>query len=168
MPDNNAAGLTRTASIAEDITIETVELILNADTTYVGDLEIVLTSPAGTESVLAVQRNDPQNNYTDFVFMSMRCFGESSQGDWTVRLADMDTGELATWEDFEVKVYGTASPACSVADMDADGDTDIDDINTFVAWFVDQIDGNADIDGDGDEDIDDINAFVAAFVSGCA
>lgn len=53
------------------------------------------------------------------------------------------------------------------ADVDNDGDADVDDIEIFVDLFLDGIVGNADMDGDGDEQVDDIDIFVIYFLNGC-
>lgn len=107
IPDNNPTGVTRTVNIGSNIQLETVELILNVTTTYVGDLQIRLTAPSGTQSLLAATRADPTDNYVNYVFTSRRHWDESSAGTWTVHIADQAASDLATWTNFELKLYGT-------------------------------------------------------------
>ncbi|MBW2409441.1 MAG: S8 family serine peptidase, partial [Deltaproteobacteria bacterium] len=54
VPDNNTTGVQDTITIAGNIDIEFVEIYFTAaDHPYWGDLEITLTSPSGTQSVLS-------------------------------------------------------------------------------------------------------------------
>lgn len=113
IPDNNATGLTRTWVCNQDIEIEAMEVVININHTYIGDIEVTLTSPSGTSSLLTKQRSDSQNNLNDYILTSLRCWDESSLGTWTVHVADRDAGTTGTWVDFEVKVYGHAPGAPS-------------------------------------------------------
>jgi len=58
------------------------------------------------------------------------------------------------------------SSACSVADLDANGTLNLDDINLFAAAFT-SADLAADLDDNGTLNLDDINLFASAFVAGC-
>lgn len=106
IPDNNAAGVVRTWTVNDSLVVESVELILNVDHNYVGDLEITLTSPDGTESLLAKKRVDSQDDLVDYVFTTHRSWGEDSAGVWTIKLADRGSGTTGTWQDYRLKVYG--------------------------------------------------------------
>ena len=55
--------------------------------------------------------------------------------------------------------------AC-ISDLDADDDTDSDDVIAFFAGF-DSGESTADMDGDGDSDSDDVIIFFDSFDSGC-
>ncbi|MEQ8769524.1 MAG: S8 family serine peptidase [Phycisphaerales bacterium] len=168
IPDNDPTGLTRTAAITEDITIESFELVMNLTHTYVGDLEIIVTSPQGTESIVSARRGDTTEDMVDYVFTSLRSWGESSQGTWTVELADLANQDVGVWGDFAINVYGTTpSAACSFADCDANGAINLDDLDCFVAGFLAADLAAADCDGNGAVNLDDIDCFVAAFLAGC-
>lgn len=106
IPDNNTTGLTRTFTIPDDITIEAVELKMNVAHNYIGDLVISLVSPSGTNSILAKERNDSQNDYNNYILTTMRCWGESSSGTWTIKISDEDSGTTGTWENYTLTVYG--------------------------------------------------------------
>lgn len=123
VPDNDPVGLTRTVDIADDITVEHVELILNVTSTYVGDLALTITAPSGTESVVATTRFDSQDDLIDYVFTSRRHWGESSAGTWTVHIADGAAADFAHWQDFQIVVYGTADAAGCDADLTTTGAT---------------------------------------------
>lgn len=62
---------------------------------------------------------------------------------------------------------GLPLPSCGPADLDANGQLNLDDLDLFIAWFLG---GNlgADLTGDGVLNLDDLDAFVAAFLAGCA
>jgi hypothetical protein len=79
---------------------------MNITHNYVGDLFIKLTAPSGTGSILTHVRNDGTNNYSNFIFTSMRHFGESSLGDWTIEVSDQSGGTTGTWSNFTLTVYG--------------------------------------------------------------
>jgi subtilisin-like proprotein convertase family protein len=133
IPDNDPNGVSVTASIADNIRIESVELILNAETTYVGDLRIAFTSPAGTTSVVAKQRvGDGRHNYEDYVFTSVRHWDEVSAGDWTVEIADLAAGDLASWTDYRLIIYGT--PICP-GDLDEDGEISMWDLFGLLSVY---------------------------------
>ena len=107
IPDNNGEDLTSTIGITEDIDIEWAEVVFDAEHTQRGDLEITLTSPDGTESILAETHRDPNKNYDRYVFTSTRHWDESSLGDWTLSVADNTTGETGTWNSWQLNLYGT-------------------------------------------------------------
>ena len=171
IPDNNATGLTKTVEITDDVNVESVELILNVDTTYVGDLRITLTSPSGTESLLAAERADPRDNYVDYIFTTVRNWDELSTGMWTVKVADQGPDDFATWIDYRVKVYGTAAAAPTAGDVNCDGAINYGDIDPFVMALTDpghyaemypECDRmRADVNGDGLVNNADIDPFVA-------
>jgi subtilisin-like proprotein convertase family protein len=108
IPDNNPTGITSTASISDDIKIEWAEIVFDADHTARGDLEVVLVSPNGTESILAEQRPDLGDNYDNWVFTSARHWDESSVGNWTLKVTDKATGNTGTWNSWKLNLYGTA------------------------------------------------------------
>ncbi len=166
VPDDDITGLTRTLSIYNDVRIESVELVLNVETEYVGDLRITLTSPGGTTAILAKPRSDSNDNYVDYVFTSLRSWDEHSAGDWTVTIADEVAGNLATWQNVQLRIYGTHR----VGDMNCDMYINFDDIDGFVlalsnptqyaADYPDCDADLADIDGNNSADFNDIDPFV--------
>jgi subtilisin-like proprotein convertase family protein len=168
VPDNNSSGLTRSVMIDDNILVESVELILNIDTTYVGDLEIVLTSPDGTDSLLAVERSDSNDNYVDYIFTTHRSWDEESAGEWSVRVADLDSGVTAFWDDYQIKIYGTElAGGCSPADIAEPFDTlDVFDVFAFLDLF-NASDPAADLVADGVFDIFDVFAYLDTFNAGC-
>ncbi|MGE5655863.1 MAG: S8 family serine peptidase [Actinomycetota bacterium] len=107
IPDRDSTGVSSTIRMNKDINVEWVEVMFDADHPARGDLEIVLVSPDGTESILAEPHGDTSDNYDKWVFSSVRHWGESSQGDWTLKVRDRISGETGTWNNWKLNIYGT-------------------------------------------------------------
>lgn len=112
IPDDDQTGVTDTIYVSEDISAEFVEVYFTAaDHTWWGDLEITLISPDGTESVLAELHNSGgAYDYDNWRFGSVRHFGESSQGNWTLRVKDLLEQDTGTFQSWTLKIYGTSAP----------------------------------------------------------
>ncbi len=112
IPDNNATGVSSTITVTQPITVESVEVVFSATHARRGDLEVILTSPDGTQSILAEQHADPNANYSSWVFGSMRHMGETSVGDWTLSVRDRNLGSPAvtgTFGSWSLNIYGTSA-----------------------------------------------------------
>ena len=96
-------------NINRQLDVEWVEVTLEAQHSRRGDLEVILTSPSGTESVLASPRDTDDGRYSNWVFTSARNWGESSAGTWLVSVRDAVTGEVGEIQNVRVDVFGTAS-----------------------------------------------------------
>ncbi|XP_040824699.1 proprotein convertase subtilisin/kexin type 6 isoform X1 [Ochotona curzoniae] len=80
-----------------------------------GDLQIHLTSPSGTKSQLLAKRLLDHSNegFTNWEFMTVHCWGEKADGEWTLEIQDMPSqvrnpekqGKLKEWS---LILYGTA------------------------------------------------------------
>ncbi|MFM8494351.1 MAG: S8 family serine peptidase, partial [Planctomycetia bacterium] len=108
IPDNSAAGITSSFTLGADVRIENMEVVLNATHTSRGNLQVVLTSPSGTRSVLAEKRADTGDHYTGWMFSTVRNLGESSAGTWTLTVSDLTAGTVGTFGSWSMNVYGTA------------------------------------------------------------
>jgi len=171
VPDFNTTGISRTATMPQALRLEAVELVMNVTTARVGDLQITITAPTGTESIVATQRNDTTVNYNDYLFTTVRHWDENAAGTWTVTVADRLLGTTATWNSFQLRFYGTRRPG----DLNCDGVVNFDDIDAFVlalggpagygAVFPDCDVTLADLNEDGAVNFDDIDPFVAALGS---
>ena len=103
IPDNNSEGLTSIITVPEEhaFKIEHVDVIFRASHRRRGDLRLVLTSPSGTQSVLADCHEDENTDYNNWRFMTVRNWNELSPGDWRLTVADLkqeNTGKLISWE----------------------------------------------------------------------
>jgi subtilisin-like proprotein convertase family protein/endonuclease/exonuclease/phosphatase family metal-dependent hydrolase len=108
IPDNNTTGITSSFTMSADVSIENVEIVFNATHASRGNLQVVLTSPSGTRSVLAERRTDSNDHYTGWMFSTVRNLGESSVGTWTLTVADLTTGTTGSFGSWQMNVYGTA------------------------------------------------------------
>ncbi len=108
IPDNDALGITSSVEIADDFTVEFVDITFSApDHPHWGDLEIVLTSPAGTESVLAQNHSSGRtHSYDKWRFGSTRHLGERSSGTWTLTVRDLWGQDTGTFTEWKLKIHG--------------------------------------------------------------
>ncbi len=138
--------VTTTISFFEDLPLADLDVNLELDHTYLSDLVVTLTSPAGTTVTLlsnscgqlqnvAVTFDDDASNFvcggnpaisgTVRALGALNSFkGESIAGDWTLRISDTvpaDGGSLKAFS-LDVCVEGQFSP-----DEDGDGVFDADD-----------------------------------------
>lgn len=133
--EDNLQPITSTIEIEnseENLMVEWVEVVFNSNHRYLGELEIVLehtyTNSEGetitTESILAEPHlnnekygGDKHNEYL-WTFTSARHWGESSEGEWSLRVTDTiyrnDTEnrdharrKFNYWTDWKLNIYGT-------------------------------------------------------------
>jgi subtilisin family serine protease len=91
--------------INENIVVETVEVYIVAQHQVRGDLTITLTSPFGTVSVLQETHND-RNANINWKYATVRSWGESSRGKWTVTVEDKRSGNSGSFTSFQLVIYG--------------------------------------------------------------
>lgn len=109
IPDNDAHGVTVTFSVPSGgalSTIEHVELGLRSVHTRRGDLRVVLVSPAGTRSVLAVPHGDRHANYGGWVFTSVRHWDENPVGVWKLIVSDEVSGSVGQFNSATLRIHG--------------------------------------------------------------
>ena len=107
IPDATGSALQVSINQPDDITVEAVQLDLQIDHSYLGNLSVVLVSPSGTRSVLLT----PFGLYDDNVdfdanLLSNAFYGEAAAGDWQLEIYDLmqaDTGSLVS---ATLNVYG--------------------------------------------------------------
>ncbi|NDJ34911.1 MAG: S8 family serine peptidase [Chloroflexi bacterium] len=97
----------------QGLTLEHVEVVLNATHSYRGDVRVELTSPSGTTSVMLFgYTNDSNSNIIDWRMMSTHFWGEQSDGTWTISVSDMYGGlDTGTFDDWQLILHGTESDA---------------------------------------------------------
>ena len=109
IPDNDAGGVTATITVEEPGAISEVTVDCDIQHTWIGDLTVRLTSPAGTAVILHNQTgssahdlvgNWPATLTVDGPGALIDFLGEEVLGDWTLFVSDTgldDTGTLNTW-----------------------------------------------------------------------
>ncbi len=169
IPDNNTIGVSDTINITDDVIIEFVEVYFTADDhTYWGDLEITLLSPEGTESVLSEQHlsgysDDYDMWYVNWRFGSVRHFGESSQGDWTITIRDLFPADTGTFQTWSINIYGTVGvpPTAIAGDKQTvnegdtvalDGSNSLDPDGSITSYHWNQLSGTQVTLSDSTED----------------
>lgn len=97
--------VTEQVTLADDLIVEAVDVYIVASHSSRGDLEIVLTSPFGTKSVLQEVHNDRSANI-NWRYDTVRNWGESAKGNWQLTVTDKRTGNTGTLTSWQMKVYG--------------------------------------------------------------
>lgn len=109
IPDADVNGVSDTQVVADDLVIEAVQIELTADHLRLPDLAVELISPAGTKSVLmtpynglvyqgVMDKTNPEDLVTGFdatPMLSNAFYGESSKGEWTIKLIDVNSGDYS-------------------------------------------------------------------------
>jgi hypothetical protein len=97
--DNSSAPVTSTITLepsTDDFFVESVEVYIALKHFSRGDLEIILTSPQGTESILHPGQR-PENTILNederWKLLTVRSWGESARGNWTLMLRDISAGD---------------------------------------------------------------------------
>ena len=73
-----------------------------------GLLAVELTSPSGTKSVLMNPLNifHDSDDLTNMVLLSNAFYGESSNGDWTLKVVDTKAGNAGNLNDWSIRIFG--------------------------------------------------------------
>jgi len=103
---------------ASSVLAESVVVYLDITHSSRGDLDVVLISPSGTESLVHPGQR-PENTPADesWKLMTVRNWNEPANGDWTLRIVDQSAGDLAgsisstpdVLKSWRLMVYGHAS-----------------------------------------------------------
>lgn len=118
----NTIGVSRLFNFATqpNLRIERVEVVVDITHAHRSDLEITLTSPSGTKSVLSEFRPRPNpltgdddtditDNGAGWAFTTTHHWGENSQGGWTLLVRDLRNGTTGTLNAATINIYGTST-----------------------------------------------------------
>jgi subtilisin family serine protease len=118
IPEGSTKGITKNTTISEKIIVEKAEVIFDATHPDWGEFTVKLISPNGTESVLASPIPNPANSSDsekivpdspEWKFISLRHWGESSQGQWKLQVIDNYGNQLeGTWNNWKLNLYGSS------------------------------------------------------------
>lgn len=155
IPDNDASGITSVITVADTVTVFDSNTLVDITHTYIGDLIVTLTSPAGTVATLHNRQGGGADDINQ-TFNSAAFNGEVATGDWTLAVSDnagIDTGTLNSWT-LNLTGLGEASPQPPVAGFSfaASGlavtftDESRDPNDDIVSWAWDFGDGSISTD----------------------
>ncbi|MBW4520157.1 MAG: S8 family serine peptidase [Scytolyngbya sp. HA4215-MV1] len=106
IPDDNPQGITSTIQISEAAAARDIQVSINLEHTYLGDIEISLIAPSGKE-VLLQSRNLGRKTNLQFTYVPQttpslkNLLNQPTQGRWQLRIVDRapsDTGTLKSWQ----------------------------------------------------------------------
>ncbi len=107
IPDEDPTGVTSNLSVLHNYVIESVQIKISTNHTYVGDLGVELVAPSGKRSrLLLVNSNIKQSGLSNFTLLTNAFYGEKSLGSWQINVIDgapVDTGNLTAWA---IKING--------------------------------------------------------------
>lgn len=135
IPDNQPAGVTSALNVPQTGRITRLTVAVEIEHTFIGDLQVSLTSPAGSMEVLHNRSGGSTSNLvksysSDDVSALDALLGEQAQGDWTLHVADLagaDDGTLRRWgleidlEGATQSARGEATPGITIPDDDPIG-----------------------------------------------
>lgn len=107
VPDNDATGLTDTIKVTTTGVVKDIKVALDLRHTYVGDLDVKLVAPDGTEVKLHARGGRNAQDIVGTYGAELRAIddlkslvGKNVQGDWQLKVVDLagqDVGVLNSW-----------------------------------------------------------------------
>jgi subtilisin-like proprotein convertase family protein len=93
--------------VTHQLKIEAVQIKVEIDHSFVSDLGLELRSPSGTVSkILRINSNIKDRGLFGFTLLSNAFYGESSKGNWTIKVLDGKSGNNGRLVSWELKVNG--------------------------------------------------------------
>jgi len=123
IPDNTGTSLLVQFDMTEDfagealpnLRVEHVEFNATIITQRRGELDIVLISPNGTQSImLEVAPDHEEQSIGRWTFTTVRNWGEGSGGTWVVRIQDQVSGNAAILNNASLIINGSVDPNAPV------------------------------------------------------
>ena len=114
IPDNTDAHDTAdTLTVPVNGTLNEISVSVDITHTYIGDLQVVLTSPGGTETILhdktGGSSNDIQTTYSSASHDGLASLaGSMISGDWTLSVGDYAGGDIGTLNSWNLTLNYTA------------------------------------------------------------
>ncbi|HTE54307.1 MAG TPA: S8 family serine peptidase [Kofleriaceae bacterium] len=134
IPDNDPVGINSVLNVPQSIVIDEVAVEVNITHTFVGDLIITLTSPAGTTVTLHDRAGGGSDDLHQTFAVPTAFLGQDAAGSWVMNVSDnagIDIGTLDNWTLHVIGVPGaatfgvTASPASQTVSQGASTTFDV-------------------------------------------
>lgn len=107
VPDADAKGVEHEIYVAEDLSIEAIQIRLSVEHSFASDLGVELTSPAGTTSqLMTINSGIAEKSLNDVLLLSNAFLKESSQGNWTIRVIDGAEDDLGVLQNWKINIWG--------------------------------------------------------------
>ncbi|KAK1117265.1 Neuroendocrine convertase 2 [Melipona bicolor] len=94
--------------------LEHVQAVISVNATRRGDLELFLTSPMGTRSMILSRRindDDHRDGFTKWPFMTTHTWGEYPQGNWLLEVSfNTQTPQHGWIREWTLMLHGTREP----------------------------------------------------------
>ncbi|MFN7022036.1 MAG: S8 family serine peptidase [Phycisphaerales bacterium] len=165
IPDNNPAGVSSSVQVTGQMLVERAQVTLNIPHASIGQLRITLTSPGGTQALLAGPRFDTAlNGYNNFTFSPARFWEERAAGTWTLTVADLVSGTTGTLANWQLRLHGY-TPACPCDWNVSNGVPTLQDLFDYLTSYFT---GRGDFDGDAATNPQDLFDFLDCWFDGCA
>ncbi len=104
--DNDEKGVTLILDIDDNFLLEYAQLEINTNHPYSGDLKIKLTSPSGTNSILANGGTITEDLYSPWIFGTIGFMDEKSSGNWTLHVSDILENDKGILSSVKLTLYG--------------------------------------------------------------
>ena len=100
IPDDQTQPITSSMelNVLNQLTIESVYVYLKLEHSSRGHLQVKLTSPSGTDSIMSPGRRPENTQHSGtgwWQLMSVAFWGEAPNGQWTLSLADLKDGDVS-------------------------------------------------------------------------
>lgn len=124
IPDNTAAGVASSLTIAESGVVSRIKISINITHTWIGDLRVELLAPSGRRALLHGMRGGAQDNLVATYDSASHgtltsLIGQPIKGNWMLRVADLaaeDVGTLREWSiEITSAVVGALPPLSAMA-----------------------------------------------------
>ena len=106
IPDNSNDGVSNTIADNNNLTVESVNINVCLSHASPSDLSISLTSPSDTRSVLLPPFNGFSNTDSCFNLISNAFYGESSNGNWSIKIVDKKANTEGSINNWKITIFG--------------------------------------------------------------
>lgn len=112
IPDNDSSGTTLVFDFRRPPVLRVEHAVVTATINHPrrGDLAITLISAQGTRSRLAERHADQNADFPDWSFTSVLNWGETSQGEWKLHIADLRANTVGSLKAVRLELFGTDAP----------------------------------------------------------